>query len=356
MEYTEEQEKANQRFEQHRIIDPYPFEIRKGQATGIMPALLNWNDIQLYVDKIGMISPFKKQNLKPASYALELLGQCIYYDDKGEKQELVINRGEVLELASNSIVFLTLEPLIQLPDYIAARFNLKIDLIYKGCLLGTGPLVDPGFIGRLSFPLHNLTTNDYYLEGGSEVAWIEFTKLSPNEVFKGKGKYPGDDIKDVPYRQFDFNDPKDVWGYMCEAHSEVKHKGSIRSSIPDAMAEAKTSALNAERSAKDASDKVEGYIKKSRYFSYASAIAVLLLAVSIAKFFYTVYDSINKSEEIQAEMLEEARVQVSDIRQEVNGIGEKLDSLVKVNSDSTKNNAISPSETRGSTRQSPPLE
>lgn len=345
MEYTEKQKKANQLFERYRKIDPYPFEIKKGQATGIMPALLNWDDIQRYVKNIGMISPFEKKNLKQASYALELLGLCIYYNEKGEKQEREIDRGEVLEVASNSIVFLTLEPLIQLPDYIAARFNLKIDLVYKGCLLGTGPLVDPGFIGRLSFPLHNLTTNNYYLEGGSKIAWIEFTKLSPNEVFKGEGKYP-DDIKNVPYKQFDFNDPKDVWDYMCEAYPELKYKGSIRSSIPDAMNKGKKSAEDASKSAK----KTESFVKR---VTWTTIIAAVALFFTFIWFMHDVRISINNSELHQSEMLEKAREQVHDLRQEVNRIEGKVDSLATINRSVGTDDANSPPKKPGSTKQSP---
>src|SRR5256885_14069412 len=71
--------------------------------------------------------------------------------------------------------------MFRFPDYIAARFNLKIPNVYRGLLLGTGPLVDPGWSGRLSFPLHNLTTNDYEFPGGEEIIWMEFTKLSEND-------------------------------------------------------------------------------------------------------------------------------------------------------------------------------
>ncbi len=29
-------------------------------------------------------------------------------------------------------------------------------IVYKGLLLGTGPIVDPGFVGKLYIPLHKL--------------------------------------------------------------------------------------------------------------------------------------------------------------------------------------------------------
>jgi hypothetical protein len=69
-------------------------------------------------------------------------------------------------------------PRFRIPDYIALRFNLKIKHIYRGLLLGTGPLVDPGFVGHLSLPLHNLTRQSYQFRAGEDIAWFEFTKTS----------------------------------------------------------------------------------------------------------------------------------------------------------------------------------
>jgi len=66
-----------------------------------------------------------------------------------------------------------------MPQYIAARFNLRITHVHQGLLLGTGPLVDPGFSGRILVPLHNLTDNDYVFMGGDSFIHVEFTKLNP---------------------------------------------------------------------------------------------------------------------------------------------------------------------------------
>ena len=40
-------------------------------------------------------------------------------------------------------------------------------------------MVDPGFHGRLSLPLHNLTSNSYRLVGGEGFIWVEATKTKP---------------------------------------------------------------------------------------------------------------------------------------------------------------------------------
>jgi deoxycytidine triphosphate deaminase len=153
-----------------RTTDPFP---------SIPPALLNSADIVDYVRQTGMIYPFDATKLKPASYEVPLLGPYVYVDEKGVTKRGVLEVGKEIRVAKNSITFLTVEPYFRLPDYIALRHNLKIDHVYKGLLVGTGPLIDPGFVGKISLPLHNLTENDYTFRGGEGVIWVEFTKLSP---------------------------------------------------------------------------------------------------------------------------------------------------------------------------------
>jgi hypothetical protein len=72
-----------------------------------------------------------------------------------------------------------------MPAYLAGRFNLLIRDVYRGLLVGTGPLVDPGFVGFLSIPVHNFTSNKYILRAGEGFVYFEFTKLSwsnPDDV------------------------------------------------------------------------------------------------------------------------------------------------------------------------------
>jgi deoxycytidine triphosphate deaminase len=170
--YAATLDEAKRRFAVHTKRDPFP---------RIAPALLNSQDIADYVAATGMVFPFHEdaQHLKPASYEVPLGGLYVAWDENEVRQQAEIDPGEPFILKANSITFVTLEPYLQLPDYIAIRFNLRITNIYRGILLGTGPLVDPGFVGRLSVPLHNLTLNDYELMGGDGLIWMEFTKVSP---------------------------------------------------------------------------------------------------------------------------------------------------------------------------------
>ncbi|MDZ8091094.1 MAG: hypothetical protein RMZ42_04015 [Nostoc sp. DedQUE05] len=149
--FAQTEAEAEDRFKIYRSLDPF---------DDIEPALLNSAHIYDYVAATGMIYPFDPENLKSASYEVKVLGECVYWDEEGQKVVQNIKEGDQFFLRPNSIAFVTLEPMFRLPDYIALRFNLKIKNVYRGLLLGTGPLVDPGFVGRLSLPLHNLTTNE----------------------------------------------------------------------------------------------------------------------------------------------------------------------------------------------------
>lgn len=262
-------EEAKARFEVTRGKDPFP---------EIQPALLNTADFADYVAATGMIFPFEipddeEEMLKPASCGIRLGGDVVYWDtdDKGKpaKVKRTLKPGEQLTLARNSIVYVTLEPMLRLPDYIAARFNLTIRDIYRGLLVGTGPLVDPGFTGRLSLPLHNLTMNDYTIEGGEPLVWMEFTKISPNQrwcssmtVSEGReGRYV-----EFPSRK---NKRRDVEAYLHHAHP-----GPITSSIPPLLGKAEASAT----AARDALRKLQ---TRFAGFSAAGALALLIALVAL---------------------------------------------------------------------------
>jgi deoxycytidine triphosphate deaminase len=156
----------------------------------IPAALLNSADIQAYQAACQLIrdEPFDHSpaRLKAASYQILCRGDVFWSDpaSDGRRQKERIGGGKSFTLRRNSIAFISPDVQFCLPDYIAARFNLTISLVHKGLLLGTGPLIDPGFEGRLLIPLHNLTTFDVELKETDGLIWVEFTKLSPDQTQK----------------------------------------------------------------------------------------------------------------------------------------------------------------------------
>jgi deoxycytidine triphosphate deaminase len=161
-------------------LDPYP---------EIPSALLNSGHLASYAITTGMIDPFHVDALtKPATYLVAIEGRVTYLDDNGDRCAFFLSEkrsveGEkdvrrYFELKPNSICYLTLQPKFRIPAYLAGRFNLLIRDVYRGLLVGTGPLVDPGFQGVLSIPVHNFTSKPYTLSAGEGFVYFEFSKLS----------------------------------------------------------------------------------------------------------------------------------------------------------------------------------
>lgn len=134
--------------------------------------MLSSEQIRRYAQELQMIHPFNENQLKPASYELTL-GPLYQLDGR---DEVLTKSRPVLEIPPNSIVFVAMGERLVLPHYIVGRFDLQIDLIYRGLLLGTGPQVDPGFRGVLSCPLHNISDNPIRIRFGEQFAKIDFEK------------------------------------------------------------------------------------------------------------------------------------------------------------------------------------
>jgi deoxycytidine triphosphate deaminase len=221
------------------------FEANKSKdpLNDVAPTLLRADHIKEYAEKAGLIFPFDKTRLKTASYGLPLEGLCVWWDEKNKKHEVVVTADDAavkglwsgvrrvrdIEIPSNSIVFVTLGPMIRLPDYIAARFNLRIVNVYRGFLAGTGPLVDPGFADRLTFPIHNLTDAAYTLSAGGDTAvWIEFTKISRRNA--------DDTALPAPYSDNEHRYRSRGLGQLL---NDANQGRPIRSSIPDTVEQAR---------------------------------------------------------------------------------------------------------------------
>ncbi len=252
---------ARAKFAATKSADPFP---------EIPPALLNTADLTDYIAATGMIYPFEipdppEKALKPASCAIPVGGEWLYWPPTSESNDPagysgVLEPGQDLWLKPNSIVYVTLAPQFRIPDYIAARYNLRIKHIYRGILVGTGPLVDPGFDGQLSVPLHNLTSNPYRIRGGEPLVWMEFTKLSPHTTWEKppanvpvrKGRYVA-----FPSHKLERRTVRD---YVQHAHD-----GSIRSSIPEQI-----------EGAREAAKSAEGQVKTFRNLSIVGALALVI--------------------------------------------------------------------------------
>ena len=213
------------------------------------------------------------ERLKPASYEMKFLGRLYDYkmhEGKLKQRCRYIWPGRKMTLYRNSITYLWMEEKLLLPEYIAVRFNLHIRYVHKGILLGTGPLVDPGFFGNLLIPLHNLTDNDYEVIGGDGIIWVEFTKVSggPDPKSFPKGKY----IKTADE-------------YLERA--QVLRNG-VQSAIKGSLDNAEKNVTDSKKIANDAREEIRVFNKRlGRIGLGALLIGAFAIAVTICGIWYT---------------------------------------------------------------------
>ena len=279
---------ASSKYRRYKSVDPFP---------EIAPSLLNSADIHDYIMTTGMIDPYYKDDLKSASYSIRLKGKYYFVDDDNNPVREEIKEGEIFPLKKNSIAFVTLEPIIRLPDYIAARFNFKISNVYKGLLLGTGPLVDPGYEGPLQIPIHNLTSNEYRIRGGDTIIWMEFTKISNNE--KWKIEKPTKTVRSGQYIEF----PKEKKGLdlddlliKAEPHREVSSNlSAIRNEISDTYQR----------------------MKRLRFWQWASIIGVVSILIVLTINFLNTHQQYSSQSQDLYENIKDAHEKLLDTKNQI---------------------------------------
>jgi len=256
--------------------NPQKDPFNDSKKTEYVPAsLLSAKQIIAYVKKTGLIAPFytgggENSLLKDASYEGKI-GSKAFIFKPGEtvpEQAFSAKSNKVLKVPANSIVFVECDLDFRLPDFIALRFNLQIKHVHRGLLLGTGPLVDPGYWGKLCIPLHNLTDEDYEIPKDEGLIWIEFTKTSGADSSAGRPPL-GKAFWDIER--------------FLEKASESLVQGAakkvgIRSSIPTIFKEAKENSDQALKKVKSARNWNIGGL----FVGLIAAIATLVAVFSLA--------------------------------------------------------------------------
>ena len=183
--------------------------------------MLSAPQIHYFAQKYNIIDGFDEKQLKAAVYEMRLGEVAVRWEGKTELR-FDLNSGNpsrwdtFLEKASgldifplnyvptlitsstlllppNSLTFVTTVERFNLPRDIIARFNLKSKLVHKGLLLGTGPIVDPGFKSKIVIPLHNFSNIPLQLKYNEGFISVEFTRtLNPD-----KDNIDGYDVKRV---------------------------------------------------------------------------------------------------------------------------------------------------------------
>jgi deoxycytidine triphosphate deaminase len=259
-------------------------------AKDIPPSLLSANHIEQYVIETGMIAPFykggKKQRLKKASYEGRIGSKAyIFLKETDSPVSILFDSAHPLRVPANSIVFVETDLEFRLPNYIGVRFNLQIRHVHRGLLLGTGPLVDPGYWGKLCIPLHNLTNEDYLIPIEEGLIWVEFTKTTSTPT-EGRDALEGDGSQHWDIQDFLIKAARPFAGVGGEPVG-------IRSSIPVMVDKATTTANDALNSAKQAASQAEAARKNAEdannTLNRIGIVAGAAIMASVASLYGTFY-------------------------------------------------------------------
>ena len=259
-DFAQSYDEAVKRFKLAYADDPF---------EDIDASLLNSANIQDYAKQVGLIYPFNAgddgKNLKTASYGAHVGDKVVLWPPENKqgkfqklkdsftgitkkKAEKIIESVTVdltkkhgIKIPPFSLVFIQTQETFLLPLYLAARFNLRINLVHKGLLLGTGPIVDPGFHGKLLIPLHNLTSNTYELRQGDKLIWVEFTKTIMHESWrKTSGKEDRENYTFASPGDFEeakllLEPAKYLETAMMDSSEKFHQFTEIKSGIPDSL-------------------------------------------------------------------------------------------------------------------------
>jgi deoxycytidine triphosphate deaminase len=287
-----------------RERDPYP---------EIFPALLCAEHIANYVRVTGMLDPFypESDRLKPASYEAKP-SMFIRWDEDGRKTISRITPNTKYVFKANYITFALIDSKIMLPNYIGLRFNFRIKHVHRGLLLGTGPLIDPGFRGNLLIPVHNLTSDDYEIGGDEGLIWIEFTKTSRRS--------------DASTQKVELEPHKRDVGF--ETYFErASGNNPIRSSIPQFIRDARERANQAERSARRAQRTVQLFAGIGIVAIAGAAVAVDVGLHSYFGQMTSLADSVQKDASQAGADAKRALDERGDLKKALDAANQRIESL-----------------------------
>jgi deoxycytidine triphosphate deaminase len=297
-DFAKDREEADQRAKRFKDCDPFP---------SVERALLSSAEIYDYVRVTAMLDPFDPNKLKPASYEALAGGEFTIWNTNGLRETSKIDRNKPIRLPANSIAFVQTEVDFRLPNYIALRFNLRISHVHRGLLLGTGPLVDPGFQGKLLIPLHNLTNEDYLVNTDRGLIWIEFTKTTHNcESLDVEPQKAG------KFREF----PVDkCWLEPYHYFQKANNGNPIRSSIPDVIEDSNKAA--------NAAIEAKSYLNT---IGWAAAVAVSVALVGIVVATVNVVETSKTLSQSISESIGELKAENRVLKSEVDGLRNLLKS------------------------------
>jgi deoxycytidine triphosphate deaminase len=289
--------------------------------------------IQFYAEQVDLITPFEALRLGPASYDLSVGNECWYAEHLRETGEAkrTLATGERIVLPPNSITFVSTRESLNMPFYLAARFNLKLRLLHEGLLLGAGPQIDPGFSGRLSCPLHNISSEKISLTAGEPFAVIEFHKTSR---FAELEAFPKTTTLADVRRRGEQRLLKGVKGYPCLTFpTQSLNREPIKRYVPPGrlVSSSVEGIATAQKMLRESVERtLEDFAKRMRNVNTLAYIGVVAVALSIAAYFFAVVNwnkGVNDAAVRAEEHVKHLETENSDLRARITQLERQVANL-----------------------------
>ena len=151
-------------------------EDERSTKTGVLLG----DEISYYAKQFKLISPFDRNNLKPASYELTVGNEAMVggvYRSLGDST----NESGV-QLRPFEVAVIKTEETLNMPRFLIARWNIRVAWAYRGLVWVGGPQVDPGYAGNLFCPIYNFSNKKVLIRKGDPIAVIDFVKTTSFDV------------------------------------------------------------------------------------------------------------------------------------------------------------------------------
>ena len=138
-------------------------------------AVLLDDEIRYYATQTqyALIDPFDENNLKPARYQLTLGSEA-----KLGGRPVIIDDKNPLVIPPHQVAIVRTQEVLNLPRFLVARWNLRVDMVYRGLLWVGAGQVDPGWVGYLPCPVYNLSNDPVEIKAGERLFTIDFVRTT----------------------------------------------------------------------------------------------------------------------------------------------------------------------------------
>ena len=157
--------------------------------------ILGRDEILERVKKDKLIEEFNEDCLESSGYDLRIgafyttAGGAFMSKKERKMPEIAEIPGDILLLTPGQYVLMETMEKVNMPSDLAARVLNKSSLFRCGASTFNA-LVDPGYKGKLTFGLKNISDHEFSIEKGAKVAQIVFEEVK-GSVKLYDGKYQG---------------------------------------------------------------------------------------------------------------------------------------------------------------------